>query len=416
MRIAFVTSEYVTENLFDGGLANYVHRTALALKERGHEPVVFVNSDRDETFFHRDIEIHRVDCRLPHELTKLPFKMLRRFYRFWCKCTYRSIYKNTQHVISEKLNNALLQAHEKNNINIIQYASFSSPALCRPKSIPAIVRASSYAPLWSSGYGTLHKALEEQNEIRAFSQADTVFSPSQLIANKLFFVLNQAVPVIESPFFIETCQSDETLLDKLALREKKYLLFFGTISLIKGCLTIAKILNPLFEKNSDLHFVFVGKTTSYQGKNFETLIRSEVDAIFQKRIIFVDKTPHAQLYPIICNAKGVILPSRVDNLPNTCLEAMGHGKIVVGTRGASFDQLITDGENGFLCEIDDTVTLFSAIEKLLSLTDNRKQQMSEAAVARIKQLHPDMIVPKLLDLYQSVIGGQLEHQAVKKTA
>ncbi len=36
LRIAFVTMEYVTENYFDGGLANYLHRTTTALARLGH--------------------------------------------------------------------------------------------------------------------------------------------------------------------------------------------------------------------------------------------------------------------------------------------------------------------------------------------------------------------------------------------
>ena len=46
--------------------------------------------------------------------------------------------------------------------------------------------------------------------------------------------------------------------------------------------------------------------------------------------------------------RGCSLPSKVDNLPNTCLEAMALKRVVIGSRtAASFDQLISDGVNGF---------------------------------------------------------------------
>ena len=37
MRIAFITPEFVTNEYFSGGLANYVHRVTRALAEMGHE-------------------------------------------------------------------------------------------------------------------------------------------------------------------------------------------------------------------------------------------------------------------------------------------------------------------------------------------------------------------------------------------
>ncbi len=66
------------------------------------------------------------------------------------------------------------------------------------------------------------------------------------------------------------------------------------------------------------------------------------------RLVLIDNLPHRQLYPIIAAARLVVLPSLVDNLPNACLEAMGLGTAVIGTTGASFEELITDGVNGFL--------------------------------------------------------------------
>ena len=44
----------------------------------------------------------------------------------------------------------------------------------------------------------------------------------------------------------------------------------------------------------------------------------------------------------------VVLPSLIDNFPNACLEAMGLGKVVIGTVGTSFDELISEGTTGFL--------------------------------------------------------------------
>lgn len=43
----------------------------------------------------------------------------------------------------------------------------------------------------------------------------------------------------------------------------------------------------------------------------------------------------------------------MDNLPNTMMEAMVLGKIVISSDATSGEQLITDSENGFLTKVDD---------------------------------------------------------------
>ena len=120
-------------------------------------------------------------------------------------------------------------------------------------------------------------------------------------------------------------------------------------------------------------------------------------------MLYLGRLTHQELYPVIKNSQAVVLPSRVDNFPNTCIEAMAQGRIVVGTQGASFEQLIEDGKSGFLCKIDDSPSLLTAIEKALALTYTKKLEMGKKAKDRIKGLSPDIAVQNLLNVYQEVI-------------
>src|SRR5215204_4868371 len=61
LRIAFATCEYVTENYFYGGLANYTHRVAKALAGMGHDVHVVTLSEIDGAEFeHEGVRVHRV--------------------------------------------------------------------------------------------------------------------------------------------------------------------------------------------------------------------------------------------------------------------------------------------------------------------------------------------------------------------
>lgn len=100
------------------------------------------------------------------------------------------------------------------------------------------------------------------------------------------------------------------------------------------------------------------------------------------RVVCLDRMPHESFYPIIDHASVIVLPSRSDSFPNACLEAMARGKLVEGTRGASFEQWIDDRESGFLCEIDDRQSLQSTIERALTHPD--PGAIGERAKARIE--------------------------------
>jgi len=196
-------------------------------------------------------------------------------------------------------------------------------------------------------------------------------------------------------------------LDDSSYREhlagKRYGLFFGTVGLLKGVKTLAEVLPALFEHDKQLDFVFVGKQGNFAGRPMLEYVHGQV-APNQQRVTYLDRLPHEKLYPIIDGASVVVLPSRIDNFPNACLEAMARGKIVVGTRGASFEQLIEDGVSGFLCEIDDRGSLQSAIERALAHPD--PDAIGERAKARIAQLRPEIVGRELVRVYQSARSSQ----------
>ena len=60
MRIAFVTTEYLSERKFAGGLANYTYRVVQGLRALGHEAEVFVPGASEASFEHDGIAVHRL--------------------------------------------------------------------------------------------------------------------------------------------------------------------------------------------------------------------------------------------------------------------------------------------------------------------------------------------------------------------
>jgi glycosyltransferase involved in cell wall biosynthesis len=97
----------------------------------------------------------------------------------------------------------------------------------------------------------------------------------------------------------------------------------------------------------------------------------------------------------------VVLPSLVDNLPNACLEAMALGKPVIGTSGASFEELLTDGISGFLVPPGDPRAL---ADRIIAVWDRPDlDSIGEAARRRAGELAPDRTIPLLEEHFRLVV-------------
>src|SRR5262249_36768816 len=157
-------------------------------------------------------------------------------------------------------------------------------------------------------------------------------------------------------FYVETDDWDKGVYDQF-LKDKKYVLYFGRFQLRKGFHTLAHALPRFLNQFPDAHVALVGR-------DMETSLASSMAAFARaqckgvgERLVIVENLPHSSLYPIINEARLVVLPSLMDNFPNACLEAMGLGKVVIGTTGTTLDELISDGVNGFLVPPDNPQAL-----------------------------------------------------------
>ena len=90
-------------------------------------------------------------------------------------------------------------------------------------------------------------------------------------------------------------------------------------------------------------------------------------------------------------------------MSNACIEAMYFERVVIGTDGASFEQLITHGRNGLLCQIGSSGDLLEKMRIAVSMTEEEKKQMGRLAKRRIGKLRPEYAVQRLVRLYEYVL-------------
>jgi len=385
LRIAFITPEFVTENHFDGGLANYLNRVSKILAARGHDVHVITLSQKDDAEFdHHGVKIHRV-------LLKPLWHTVNRITRY--------TFPTTLHWLnfSAQAHRKLKQLHRRTPFHIIQYPNYS---FCGLFSIPLIrtthvIRASSFAP----DTPNLDSAVVARFEALQYKLARNVYAPSRAMQKALAGKLNVNAHLIPTPFYVETDHWDTSVYDQF-LKDKKYLLYFGRFQLQKGFHTLARALPQFLKACPDAHVALVGRDMETSlASSMAGFARSQCTG-FADRLTLLGNLPHNQLYPIIAGARLIALPSLIDNLPNACLEAMGLGKVVIGTKGTGFEELIVDGVNGFLVPRDNPEAL---AEKLISAwSDPKLETMSAAAKETILDFAPEKTVESLLKYYSEV--------------
>ncbi len=384
MRIVFVTPEYVTESNYDGGLANFINKAAISLVGKGHDVIVITISTKNDVFFNDKIKVVRV--KRPDPFSNRLDGLLRNLLNgpfMWLRMSF-------------KLNHVLRREMQIHQIDIVQYASYTAPGFFRIKKLKSVVRISSLQDLWSAAYNeksTLSRKIKNFLELSALRKADAIYGPSKLIGDIVSDRLGgKEVELIEGP--IKHIQGLDYELYNSTLVGKQYFLFFGSLGLLKGVKEIADMLNDLLFKYPNIHFVFIGKDLGFNGEPMANYINRQANS-FRERVLFLGVQRHDLLIPIILNSVAVVLPSRVDNLPNTCTESMLLRKVVIGTRGASFDQLIQDGVNGFLCEKENSKSLLQTLERVLALSPDEKIIVCDEANKRMENLSPDQFTKNL---------------------
>jgi len=399
MRIAFLTSEFVSEpNSFDGGLSNYLFKVAFELIRFGHEPIIIVSSFENNFFKHKGISVYRVKPEI-----NLIYKAADKLSRFKFQLSLDLLLQ------SYCVNKKIKELHKEKNIDLVQFPSHHALGFFVPNKIKSVMRISGYQKLADPANGLNYKTIRERQwqilEYRTYRKAKNIFGPSYFLSRIISKEFKKQVKVIESPFDNSNLKYDNTILDSISKQtnNSKYGLFYGRLALIKGLVEIANILNKFFLNNPNYYFVIIGKDIGYKGSSSLDYITGKIKNN-RNRLIYFKEQSHEKLMPVIKNADFVLMPSRIENFPNACVEAMSLSKIVVASKGISFEQLIIDKENGFLFENANSEDLLKVIEQILKIPPKRKKEIERKARETVERLHPDITVKKLIEYYQSIIN------------
>lgn len=114
----------------------------------------------------------------------------------------------------------------------------------------------------------------------------------------------------------------------------------------------------------------------------------------------MDRDEMAALYR---SAAIVLNPSRVDNMPNSVLEAMASGVPVVSTRVGGVPFILRDGETGLMVPAGDAQAMASAVLRILTDATLAKR-LRDAALSDVQQYTWSRVRQRWIAIYAAVLA------------
>lgn len=146
----------------------------------------------------------------------------------------------------------------------------------------------------------------------------------------------------------------------------------------KGMDTLILAMPRLLLRWPDLQLVIVGS-----GDDLGWLEHIARDSGVQRHVHFLSDISYGELSSCYEAAEIFALPSRGEGFGFVYLEAMAHGKPVIGGAHGGAPEVIQDGVTGYLVQHGDTVQLATSIDTLLSNPENARR-MGEAGRQRVE--------------------------------
>jgi glycosyltransferase involved in cell wall biosynthesis len=236
--------------------------------------------------------------------------------------------------------------------------------------------------------------------------ADAVLSPSRFIAGEISKWLEGEAPEVTTiPYPWPGLAEAEPVNPG----SEGVLVYPGRIELRKGVEPLLVACEELWREGRDFRMELVGgdvHTPLKGGSLIQFLKNRYAHRVESGQLVFCGSVQHTECLDRMRTATAVVIPSLWENFPNTCIEAMSLGKVVVASEtGGQAEMVGRTDSAGILFRHAEADSLKHALSRALGLPENVRLKMGEQARERISDLcHPEKVLPRRLEHYQKVIA------------
>lgn len=409
LNLALLSIEYPPDP-FSAGIGSYSAALAKALTQQGHKVHVITRApaqqQRDSRADEAGVTVHRL---VPNRPTLPEQYKLGQIGRLLVNSL------NNEWRYRQKIATTLRQLIAHESINIIEASDYLAEGMrYRPRDyphIPYIIRLHTpfaYAERIESHVPELLRRIMRELERRHFLQASHITAPSQGSAEvfrKELALGNVPIHIIPNLHSMEVTDSTITSQPPTEKESLPSVLFVGRINKWKGVDILCRAIPEVVERYPWVHFNFVGgdHVTIEGFRSGQTYLYSLVAEKYHQHMHFRGRVGHAEVQKYLQQAHICVFPSRFDNFPYTCLEAMSQGKAIVGSNNGGMRDLLAEGEAGLLYTPPHHQELAQHIMRLLADEPLRQRLAAKARARAANVYNPETILEATLAFYQQAI-------------
>ena len=362
MKYWLLTTEYPP--LHGGGISTYCHFTANMLVRAGYDVTVITQDDKVVDI---SIKTEHKNLRIIH-FNSNP-QGLNKFLGYAARLSY-AFASLVQRIIEIEGKPDFIEAQDY--LGIAYYLTqFKHTGYSFLSNVPIIITLHSPAFIYLEYNRVPTYRFPDfwtcEMEKQAIVAADGLISPTRFLVSeieKYISLQKKEVRIIANPY--ETASAISTHFDP------DRIIYYGKLSPQKGSFKLLEYFKVLWNKGFKYPLHIVGGTDIVYHPEMKTMgqiVKEDYGKYLSDgRLVLHGKIKPALIDEYIKNARVIIVPSIVDNMPYVVMEAMSIGKIVLASKQGGQQEMITEGINGFLFDHGEPTSFEDQLNKILALS------------------------------------------------
>lgn len=401
MNFCFVSREFKGSKRA-GGIATYVYLTAKLLVSKGHN--VHVITARESFNQKKNAKLDGINI---VRLSKVDYYWHSNKYIRYALTKMRTLLFYNSY--RKNIIRTLLQIHKDTPIDLVEFSEFGNEGkyINRLKNkIPSVVR------LHGPSYHNRSTNELSLNKTHLINELDTVFDFTAIsyCSNAIKMLLKkydrynckilsfEGVQCVIHNFF------EFVDLKFKTFSHENFIFFAGTLAIDKGVVELVEACKEINSEGKSINLILAGKLGDL-GANYQYI--SQKDSEYNSWLEVLGPIDRNELFSYYKQSCLNVFPSHWDNMPLTCIESMGVGGLVLGSKNGGMSEIITDSIDGFLVEPKSVQKLKHKILEILELDEVTKSKIKSKATMKIQtNFSSEYFYQNLISFYDKVIVNE----------
>jgi len=380
LHIGYIVSHYPHQAFgHDGGLGTSVYNLVERIRRKNVKVSVFVYGQNEDFVIQEE------------NLTIYSIKMLKKgFFKFYF---YR---KSLAEFINKKV------ASEK--INLIEAPDWTGITAFMHFKVPLVIRFHGSDAYFCHLEQRKQKFKNFLFEKMAIRNATTFIAPTNFageLSAKLFKITKK-VTTIHYGLDLQKFHNPTP-----EIYEKGLIVYVGTVIRKKGVMELPAIFKLVLNEFPEAKLVIIGGDSpdiKTQSDSTWNLMKKQFSESDLQRVNYLGKIPYQQVQDYIKQANVCVFPTFAETLGMVTIESMALQKPVVNSNIGWANELIVDGESGFLVHPENHNLFANTIVQLLSDEDLAIKIGQNAYERTCQKFDIDKIAEQNIAFYKSTIN------------